>query len=239
MPPSCYETKWVSESERHPVLAMRLCGRWFDVKLKSGPHFRPQHKDLEDIGSGKAIPCEASIYQKGDSIMAKIVVQAPRVTAATTKERSILVATDSKSLLIGSMGGNEIWRFNADQVPRWVSEHARRLGRLREDAKAFRMAGAASDPAKVREEFVRKQHNRLDSITHQASAMAVNRAIRMRAGTLDYDDSERGFVEHFPWHEMKTKLEQKCAAHGLQFRHIASAGDPEGASSGARVLKTI
>lgn len=217
VPAAAWSVAWLNETDRVPVLSLPLCGVRFSVRLKTGPHFRPQHADLADLIEGRAEPCEMALYERGDTLMAKLVLRLRKKIKAAKEGPVVAVRTDKSSLLIAAVRENEVWRYNCDQLPRWVAEHTRRLARLREDSKALRKTGQLSDPAAFREKIIRKQHQRMDSLTHMASAAVIGYATRLRASALVFDDTDRGFCESFPWYELKRKLAEKANAAGLEF----------------------
>jgi hypothetical protein len=225
VPAQSWSARWLNATDRVPVISVNLCGVRFDLKLKAGPHFRPQHKDFAALVDGAALPGELALMERGKTLMAKLVMRVPKVPHVQEKEKAMVVKTDPDSLLIGAIGENELWRYNADHARRYEMEylrgyeagHVRRIGRLQEDSKLERRTGEVPDPAMFREKLCTKRNNRMDSICHQATAAAVNRAVRYRCSMLVFDGADETFLPSFPWFKLKTFLEYKTRAAGIEF----------------------
>ncbi len=221
---AAWSARWLNETDRVPVISVTLCGTRFEVRLKGGPGFHPQRQDFSDLIEGKAQPCEMALYQRGDHLMAKLVMWCPKVIRAANEGPTLSVATDAKSLLVAahSERQTELWRFNADHVRRWVAEYGRVLGRLQEDSKASRWTKQICDPAAYRERIVRKHQDRMQTVVHQATAAALAQALRIKARGILYDGREQSYIPTFPWARLALLLEQKAKAIGLEWMVVSN-----------------
>lgn len=238
IPAAGWSARYLSETERAPIISVRLAGHRFELRLRSGHEFKRHLSAFALLMDGKAKPGEMQISRRnhrGGELMAKLVLWLPRRENEIARAKIVSVTTDPDSLLIGSESDRNVWRFNADHVRRLmqmvkhsVEAHDRRLMRLREDAKLGRRTGEMDDPKLFREKLCRKQNNRLDSICHQAASAAVKYAVRHGATHLNYDDTDRSFAEHFAWAKLRTLMEQKTWAAGLEYTGPAAGGEKNG-----------
>lgn len=229
-----WTARWLTPTEKVPVLSVPVCGVRFDLRLKSGPHFRPQHHDFGELVEGRALGGQLilTLHQKtktkNSRVMAKLVMYIRRNEhSGIIKDKTMVVRSDAKSFLIGAPGTNQIWRFNANHVIRWQAEHDWRLGRLREDCKLERRTRKIPDPGQFRERIVAKHHKRMHTFLHQASAVVIDRALRMKCSRIAIDTSEHGYIESFPWFQLRVLVAQKAAANGLEFEDYSAPDDPE------------
>jgi len=220
LPAQSWRPMWMSDTERVPMISVTLCKTRFTLRLKSGPHFRPQHRDFGMLIDGRAQRCEMALYEKGGTLMAKLVIRVPKSAPTGKPDRALCVATDRDSLLVATLNGSEIARYNADHVRRWVREHERRLVRLREDRKAMSRTGELSDPSSFRDKLVAKQNNRMHSLCHMAAAWVVEHANRLRCSSIVFDCREHGFVDSFPWFKLEALIEQKADARSIEFMSV-------------------
>lgn len=131
----------------------------------------------------------------------------------------MLVRTDPNAFWVAEQEGHPPWIVNADHVRRWQAEHRTFLQRFAEDMKRekrwpkrkrLRMNGA-------RARRCDKNRSRLETWSHQVTASLARLAAARRVGEVIYDDSPRGFLESFPWHELKVKLAYKLEGLGIRF----------------------
>jgi len=230
VPAANWTARWLTATEHVPIVSAPIAGVRFDIKLKGGPGFRPQRSDFGLLVEGKALKGEMLITQTGSKATARLILYVPKIIkAGPAPEKIMVVATDKVSLLIGAINEQEIWRFNADHGIRWVAEHSQRLGRLREDAKLERRTGEVPDPKTFRERIVQKHHSRMDTLVHQASAAAVNRAIRMKCNKIVFNGAEKGFIDSFPWFALRERIKIKAEAVGIAFEDVTPTQTDEAA----------
>jgi hypothetical protein len=206
----------LSVSEKERMFSVRINRERHAFVLRSGAQFRRQHRMLDAIASAEAEAGEASLYERGDSLMLKIaawfsrgeVAQSGTQAQARTCVDGFLVATC----------GQEVWRLNADHVQRWIVGAAQQQQRLREDLKAERRF-----PKRMREGITARMNrlsqlrrDRLNSWINESTTQLVNWSKRKRAASLIWDDTYGSAMPSFPWFQFSAVLEQKCEMAGIE-----------------------
>lgn len=144
---------------------------------------------------------------------------------------TLRVHTAPDSLLVAvSPEGDRIWTYNADHARNMVSRHVaylNRVARLSDDRKAERRKPRRDNRELLNMYQLRADKNkrRLASLIHEVTASVVAFAKRMRVATIDYDGTDISFAASFPWRTMRTILEQKCRANGLDMHTTATEPD--------------
>jgi hypothetical protein len=244
-----WSVRWLSETERVPIMELRLGDQRIALRLQGGHGLRRQLAGFAHLVDGTGIGCEAALYRQRASssdhrigiddrgpggrekihyrVMVKLVAWLPRVTPDQATA-TLDVRTSKDAFLVAEIDGRDPWTLNADHVLRWITAHRRRLDRLSEDTKREKRwpQSARANIADYRERFVAAHHRRLDTWTHQASAMLVAYAQRQKVARLRYDDSER-ITSEFPWHQLAEKIRYKCDGAGITFAEVASGEVPE------------
>lgn len=203
-----------------PYVDLFFCGERRRLRLRGGPEFSRQLAGFRQILSGEAVPGQAVLYRRGDGkpLLLKMVAYFPRRERAPG-EHTMLVRTDPNAFWVAEQEGHPPWIVNADHVRRWQAEHRTFLQRFAEDMKRekrwpkrkrLRMNGA-------RARRCDKNRSRLETWSHQVTASLARLAAARRVGEVIYDDSPRGFLESFPWHELKVKLAYKLEGLGIRF----------------------
>lgn len=223
-------------------VSVPIAGERHVLRLRGGHNFRRQLSGLRQITTGEAIQAELALYQVSGSsgdhrprlegrepgggtralskLLCKIVAWLPRHERGD-RSGQLLVRTDPDSLLVYSVAGageQSVLRINGDHVRRWIAEHRRRLDRTSDDLKAERRSGVGRPCPPVldqRQRWATRQHRRLDSFTHEASAQIASFAARQNVATVVYDDRDKRFVDKFPWAELQSKLRYKLDAEGI------------------------
>lgn len=215
-----------------PHVSLRLGNERWELRLAgSRRRYARQLDAFKLIEEGIAIPAAAAVYRKragsnGDlierdnggqraryDIMVKMVAWFPK--PQWTERSGVLVTrTDSDSLIVALNAKDEkLWIYNADHLRRWVSEHRRQLQRWSDDQKLEDRPVA--DFQSRRTAAVTKYRRRIDNVVNQAAARIVNYAKRRRMAEIKYDDSDKSYVERFPWHQLKQRLQVLCDEHQL------------------------
>lgn len=158
-------------------------------------------------------------------LMAKLVARFPRPPHISA-HGTLVLRTDPEAFLVAMHEGREVrpWILNADDMRsrlEWmrdaVRDHGAWLQRMGEDRKIERRLHVGSrlqmdDALRKRCE---KHHRRVKTWIDQVVAMALGYCRRQRIACLFYDDAERGWVESFPWHQLRTTLRQRCQRDGI------------------------
>lgn len=202
-----------------PIVSLRIGERRLDLRLKSGAQFGRQYSAFRLIARGEAVPGEAALYQRGASLMVKLVAWLPRPEAQQASG-VLRVRTDAQHLLVAVNAKDErLWFYNGDHLRRWAAEHRTALERWSDDAKyenrpvpnfADRRAAAA-----------RKFRDRMDSSTHEIAAQLAGYAQRRRFASVEYSDTERSYCPDFPYFRLASLIAEKLNARGITY--IASS----------------
>lgn len=208
-------------------------GRRFSMHLRGGDEFRRQLAMMGKITSGECPQGELSIYQRSGSsgdhrpngvgrepsrLLVKMCAWFPKHVQQGASG-TLYVRTGNYTLWTYRVGEDgEPSVYHADQVRRWIAEYDRRMQRLADDTKHEKRwpARVRRGMAMRRQAWVEKQHNRMDSWTHEATAMLAGVAIRRRVACVHYDDLDRSYLDHAPWAQLRDRLAYKLAAAGIE-----------------------
>jgi hypothetical protein len=209
-----------------PILRMRLGAgvKWWEVRLKGGSQFRRQLAGLRSMAERG----ELDLYKNHDGeILCKLVGWIRRPAAPKGLKGSLHVFTGKDSLLIAVDDKEQrIWTENCDHLRRWIAEHNRRIQRLSQDQKAEQRPTPSF--AERREAYVVKQRNRVLSAIREVAAHLGNFAVRRKFATVEYDDSERGFMgPRFPYYLLADRMETVLDELGIEFCNARASGGPE------------
>jgi hypothetical protein len=217
-----------------PVVSLRLDNRRWDLRLRGGARYFRQIAALERLVNGEAMPGEAAIYKTaGGHVLCKLVMRLPRGEAVSGSGTLLVKTCADKLLAAVNPSGDPIWTYNGDHIRRWIAEYDRKRRRLAEDQKAEHHPvppfGARRDA------MTNKQHNRMSSAVKEIAAHLVQFAERRKIATVEYDDSERGFVPAFPYFQLANRIEAGLDAVGISFSKLTDRPhqQPAKAVSGA------
>jgi hypothetical protein len=225
------------DAARNAIVAVRLGGRGWSLRLRGGPSFRRQREAFDQIVGGDAVPATLAIFpqsaNRGDHrsglvtrgahfrVMARLVAWLPRPSVAA-RTGTALLRTGGASFWTAAFDSRE-WHLHGDQVRTWVEGHRRRLDRWRDDATSS--VAARHAVRQLRERAAARQQRRLDSFCQQAVAALVDWVARQGVRTVSYDDTDRSFVRSFPWHALRARLEVKLDERGIALEPAASAAE--------------
>jgi hypothetical protein len=228
------------------LILVRLAGRRWTLRLRGGREFWRQLQAFRALVEGQAMQGELALYERrasaGDHrvgttpasrLMAKLIIWLPRRPEGERERRGTLVVrSDSASLLAYHLDGeDEVHHYHADHVRRWLAEHARRLQRTADDAKAEhrRPGRLRRRRAQVRSVWSAKHARRMDTLTHEMSAVIAGYADRRGVARVELDAGDSGYVASFPWSTFTERLRYKLDAIGvvLDTRGAAATESPE------------
>jgi len=242
--PQSWNPRWLSETERVPILSVRLQDRRVHLRLRGGAEYRRQLAAFGDMVSGAAVPTELSLYRQRVTesdhrpgirgaaaagkeriyyrIMAKLVAWLPRRATERVAERQLRVSTAKDCFWLAELDGREPWLLFGDHVKRWIKGYANRLQRMAHDTKREKRwpKRAGRQMADARTRWVEKHHRRIDTWCHQATAALAQYAARQKVAAVRYDDNERSYLADFPWARLEGLLEQKLDALGITFSSV-------------------
>lgn len=251
-----YEPAGKEGGDKIPCVSVPLPGGRFLLQLRGGREFARQLRDFALIVSGEAVQGEIAIIEqrshsshrngtagrdsggqrKTNRVMAKMVAWFPR-RPATEKSGTLFARTDADAFLIAlDLRGERIWSVNADHVRRWSAEHARRLQRWGDDAKAELRPDVPF--ASRREAAAMKHRDRIHSFVRESAAQLVGFAARRKYATIRLDDSDHSYLPRFDWSGFRARLATKCDEAGVSLE-LASGEVVAKALGDARELDIV
>lgn len=199
------------------------------MRLKGGHEYRRQLLGARWLIQNPHLRSEASIYQRGNQIVVKLVGWFPKKTDEQA-DGVMYVRTDAQSFLIGLNSKDErLWIINGDRARRWMTRTANATQRWREDQK-YEMRRPKRQNRKTAEDMqaaTKKNRDRLSSFIDESAAQVVNHARRRRLAKIVFDDSCREFFRDFQWFRLHTMIAQKCNAAGIQFERSRAATEAD------------
>jgi hypothetical protein len=214
---------WISQDKL--MFRVKIGEDQVELRLKGGAQFRRQHGQFQTLARGEAVPGEAAIYQRGPTLLVKMVAWLPRPAAQTAAGGMLRVRTTRDSLLVAVNSKDEsLWTYNGDHLRRWAAEHRKRLQRWSEDAK-YESRPVPGFAAR-RQAAAVKFRDRMNSATHEISAQLVGYALRRHYAGIEYDDTERGFCAQLPWFRLRTLIAQKAQERSIEFVVKGPAEEP-------------
>lgn len=128
------------------------------------------------------------------------------------------LTTDPEALLVCWLAGRKDWVLNDDQVIRRIAAHRVTLQRLSQDRKAERrLRRQGGIQAKV--EAVTLKHERyMDTYLHQTAAAVASYAVRNRVGCVFADLTPSGYLDSFPWFQLRERLRNRLSMEGIRFK---------------------
>lgn len=226
--------------DRELVCDVRLSAASTDritLRLRGGRNYFRQRAEIQECISGKAIPVEATLYRKrahpGDHrsgvtksarVMLKVVAWFARSTPPEHDSARVLtLRTGRECFLVGELqGSNNAWTIKAEQLLDWVHQHKRDVRRFQfsDDGLDRGDSNVRSRRREALEEKRKKYACRVDSFVKEAAAATIKFAMRARVTCVSYDDGYRGYVDPFPWSNLRSQLQEKCDEAGIIFTRI-------------------
>lgn len=231
-----------------PAVSVLLGGRRWLLRLRGGKNYWRQLKEFDRLKNGQAKRGELVLIEQrangGDHrpngtgrkggetrLMAKMVGWFPR-EPRKTMSGELSVRTDAEAFWVYTVN-DQVFKYHAEHVRRWIVQHAVRRQRWSEDLKHEHRW-----PKPVRERMVHdheaalaKHHNRMHSWVRTAAAMILGVAQRRRVGRVVYDDTVKSYAA-MPWDALRTRLECVLQENGIEFVH-ASGGETSSPEHGA------
>lgn len=232
----------IAENGDRPCISMRFGGQRWTIALQTHNSKRQLGK-WRQICERKAVKGELAIIgqevtksdhkQNGERreanggrrktirVMAKMVAWFPREARAEKGGETLYLRTDGESFLIYHVGlKGEVKHIKAEHIKRWEAKHARHLRAMAHDLKfekrwpshIRRQSGERQDL------WVKKHKDKIDSFMNECTSIIANFALRQRVSTVIYDDSNKAFVDRFPWSKLKNMLGYKLDEKGIELQ---------------------
>jgi hypothetical protein len=228
-----WEASYLTDTEKVPLLTVRLAGQRFTLRLKGGPQMYRQLTAFDALITGRALAGEAALYRvrinRADPgagvedrglftrVMAKLVMWLPK-QAQGAAAGELRLARGKDCLWCAEISRHDPWRLNADYARTWIIGHQNFLHRISEDEKAERRAPkvARKHLNELRARRVLKHQHRMDTFCHTAAKMLAEYAVRQKIARVIYDPAPTDYMPSFPWFKLEQMLQYK-----LDERHIA------------------
>jgi hypothetical protein len=230
---------WIDGNGR-PWLSLTLPGGRAELQMRNGRDFAPQMARFRDLiaRKGQGLPFKEIVLRekrcRGGDVLVKMVAELP--VREKTGDRPLVLTLSPSHFWTADFireGPGErcfvrAWVLNNDHWRGVAARHRKHLdllARMRQDAKAERRMGnnRAKQQALKLDVACEKDRNRLASFTHEAAAQLAGFCERNGVGEVYYLDRDQGFMDfreskepmRFPWHELRSKLEQKLTERGI------------------------
>lgn len=215
----------IAEENERAVVTARVGESKVRFALHGGARFRRQMVAVEKMISGTAVRGELALSEAGKDIMCKMVAYLPRESGGRGERTGILLVRSEPDHLLVALNAKDdvLWTYNADHLVRWQAEHKRRLARLAEDQK-FEQRPVPSF-AQLRDTFVKRHRQRLDTAIQQIAASLVGYAARRHFEGIRYNDSDHSFCEQFPWYMLRARVATVADEAGIKFEHASGEAE--------------
>lgn len=200
------------------LTARLLVGReYWVVRLAGGSNYRDQIAGLRQaIKSASVRDSRVDIDRKGNQIL-QICIRCP-IEKHRNLKGTLRVSSALDSMLVMSKERSKVpFVINADDVRRWKAEANKRQQRIRQDKKA------GVNRRRLREESrdaSLKMSRRLKAKCHEFSSVVVQKAIALRAASIELDLTVRSYLPEFPWFDLAAKISEKCERAGIEFKSV-------------------
>jgi hypothetical protein len=214
------------EEQGRWVVDVRLSESRWRLRLRGGPPMRRQLERLRHIHDGEAERGSLTIYESRAAtprLMVKIAAWLPKV-AAGERTVAVRVRTDEQSLL----AAEPRWRIDPAPIRAVLAADARRRSSLLANLRAAKAARGRTDGIqRALEELSRRTRQRLIESCRTYAAHLAAHVEACRAREVEYDDSVRPELSHFPWELLRRRIAEKLDERGIRFVFGASkAGAP-------------
>lgn len=235
-----WQARYLSETEKVPIVSVPIGDRRFDLRLRGGREFVRQLSAFRQLVAGAAKPAECAIYRvnanesdnrvgmtekspaggkkQATRIMIKLAMWLPLAEKAGGT-KTLKLRRDDTCFLMGFVEDRgQPWILNADYVKSWIIGHTNRRQRMSEDLK-YEKRWPARNRLQQQEylELICNNHNnRLKTFCHTASKLVAEFAKRQQCDTVEYDATATEYLPDFPWFDFKTKLEYKLQERGIR-----------------------
>ena len=217
----------LSESDGSWTVDVRLRDARWTLRLRGGAPMRRQIERLSQIARGEATRGSITIYQsiEGASprVMIKIAVWLPR-PPAVDRGAVVVVRTDERSLLTTEPR----WRIDPGAIRNVLAADSRRRASLLANLHAARRSQSRTDGIeRALGALSGRTRRRLAAACRLYAAQLASHVAARGARVIEYDDRVRPALEHFPWAQLRTRLEEQLEERGIR---LASVTDGENAA---------
>lgn len=241
-----HQDSWVAMFGEHGelIVNLQMPGGRVSLRLRSGDQFRPQLRVLAGIINGdikqQGLEVDAQLSHGSNgkqvngrkpgggqrqSFRVMLRISYPLEIYAGSKEGTATLTTGVDPFLtlqIADKPFASVW--HCPWVTNWIIEHRKFLDDFSDDLKFEKRWPSKKRRSlnRYRERRCEKHDRRMKSWRQQTVHQVAVMLSRNDVSELVYDDSNRDFMEEFPWYNFKTDLENKCAEFGIVVRASAS-----------------
>jgi len=244
-PSQSTKLEWLSESEKVPVVTLRLGGKRIRLQLQS-KHQKNFRRSLAQIIDAEGKLCEGAVYRKvsfgshrrgvatrapggGQRMQSQVFVKLAAwlpVASPTTKpkRKHLKIVTGDDFFLSASISGREQWRLHAEHVKRWIITYRERLRRLAEDQKYERrqIRKQRIPIDEYRAKLTGKHRRRMATFLQQTTSELLGYAVRNGCRKIVWTRDAQRFFPSFPWRELENEILTRSAAQGLIFEIVSA-----------------
>lgn len=230
IPAQCWSAELV---DGWPIVNMRIGEGRLRLRLKGMPKYKRQLISFRDILRGYAVPGEAALYEKGSTLMCKLVAWLPRRAQDGNYGDNVLFVRSTPDALLAALNVKEekLWQYHASHIHNWIAEHRRRLQEWADDSKAEARPHPALNARRAA--AATKYHHRMNTCADQAASYLVRYAVRRKYGVLRYDDSDKSWCPLFVWFKLEDRIKTLCDEFNVRFEKVEPA-----AAEGTETTKT-
>lgn len=169
------------------------------------------------------------------AIRAKVVYSRSDVSAKESGGRRMMLRTaGADHLLVASVeGDDQVMHWNHDWLRSRIVAYERARHRRSEDLKHERRVPKSrrrvwrEDAGRAAE----KHHNRVKTTIQQIAAQVIGRAKRGGCDIIEFDDTDRSWIESFPWHMLRAELKRCGENNEVEVQFTKSNDDSSGRCS--------
>ncbi|HET7697166.1 MAG TPA: hypothetical protein VFK57_15750 [Vicinamibacterales bacterium] len=219
LPPQAWS---LCEHEGSWTVDVRLRDARWTLKLRGGAPMRRQTERLRQIVRGEASRGSLTIYHStggsAPQVMIKIAVWLPKPPAVSHGTVAV-VRTDERALLTTE----PMWRIDPGPVRNVLAADARRRTALLTNLQAARRSHSQTDGIeRALAELAGRTRRRLAEACRMYAAQLATHVAGRGARAVEYDDSVRPALDHFPWSQLRTRIGEQLEKRGI--RLVATAG---------------
>jgi hypothetical protein len=216
-------------------ISVRLGDRRWTLRLRGGPHMRYQAQRLGQISAGAAERGALGIYETvargsshrggvaahGTRVMVRIAAWLPKLPVPD-RSGILRVRTHPRALLLAESG----WQIDPSAVRGVLAADDRRRAALLvslrlERGERRRRVGIE----RALRELSRRSRERLAGACRTSAAHLAAHAAQRGVAVVEYDDSVRSALPHFPWEELRRRVAEKLDERRIGFHHVDTVGE--------------
>lgn len=218
------------DEQNVPYVTVPLAGRKWTLRLRRKNRGR-QLAAIRRLVDGEAHQGELALYQRGSDVLCKLVLWLPRPAQTNQpKVGTLYIHTAENSFLVYRVDDEEPRHLHADDIRRVCAMHRRRLERISNDTNAEKRRSRSERRGinQRRNLWAQKYRARMDSWTHEITALLANYAARRGVERVVYSDGARAYLPDAPYHRIRELLRWKLDERGIALELANGVVDGDG-----------